>query len=759
MLAGTAILLVAAVSAQGRSIQESPPATTTLNGEMELAHLVDLCARRLNLDLEYEAGLLRDRLTIRFGADLRDDELWSLTNELLAARGFATVRRPGSRVLSIVKTAEAPAAARLESHEKPESGAGFLSVVLRAEHRDAKELVESIKPLLSRPSGTAQVLGTGRYMLVSDFRSHLDQIQRIKELVDVPTQDVVVERFDVESVKATELAATATAAAAARMDAGGRKLAGKLVAMPDGRGLLITAAPDEVGTWRTLLASLDRRASVETRTYTPRGFAPAEVADLVTNAARDASPRGAGDRWRLVVDDLTGSLLVTATPSEHAEISALLERLDAVPGGSQRQTRLFTIRNRPVGDLVTILADLIDAGVAGEDEESGDPTQGSGAANGEASGSASSSSLPAAARAQSTGRPVLPPGAVDVDSPRTSTPSTRGARSNGPASGPRRAVSSGRDSDGEPYVTMTVDAGTNTIAVVAVPRMIRRIEELIETLDVRQPQVLLEVMVLSLSDDRAVDLGVELTKFEIGGSTLFSLSSLFGLGLKQAGPAAPPVPTAGSGFSGSVLRPADFGVLVRALESLNRGRALNAPKLLVNNGESATLTSVLQQPILSTNASTTVATTSFGGTQDAGTTVTVRPQIAEGDHLILQYSVSVSNFVGDSADPALPPPRQQNALESVVTIPDGYTVAVGGLEINQDAQGTTQVPFIGDIPIVGEAFKNRSNNRSKVRFYVFLRAVVMRRSGFEDLRFLSDEAVAESGLDDGMPTVEPRLIR
>jgi len=65
---------------------------------------------------------------------------------------------------------------------------------------------------------------------------------------------------------------------------------------------------------------------------------------------------------------------------------------------------------------------------------------------------------------------------------------------------------------------------------------------------------------------------------------------------------------------------------------------------------------------------------------DAGTTITVKPQVAEGDHLVLDYAVSVSTFVGEPADPALPPPRQENQLQSIVTVPDGYTVVVGGLE-------------------------------------------------------------------------------
>ena len=64
-----------------------------------------------------------------------------------------------------------------------------------------------------------------------------------------------------------------------------------------------------------------------------------------------------------------------------------------------------------------------------------------------------------------------------------------------------------------------------------------------------------------------------------------------------------------------VLSPGDFSVVLKALQTLNKGRTLSLPKVLVNNNQQATLDSVLQQPFVSVNASNTVATTSFGGSK------------------------------------------------------------------------------------------------------------------------------------------------
>jgi general secretion pathway protein D len=235
-----------------------------------------------------------------------------------------------------------------------------------------------------------------------------------------------------------------------------------------------------------------------------------------------------------------------------------------------------------------------------------------------------------------------------------------------------------------------------------------------------------------------------------------NLSSLFGLGAVD--PLALAIPSV-TGFTGVVLDPGNFSVLVNALQVLNQGRALNIPKVLVNSNQRANLASVLQTPFLSTNVNTVISTTTFGGTQDAGTTIAVRPQIAEGDHLVLDYSIVLSTFVGPQSAPSLPPPRQQNNLQSIATIPDGYTVALGGLETTSNTTGTGRVPILGALPLVGWLFGSESTLTSHLRFYVFIRASILRSAEFQHLRFLSDIDVQRAELDPRWPEVEPALIR
>jgi type II secretory pathway component GspD/PulD (secretin) len=111
------------------------------------------------------------------------------------------------------------------------------------------------------------------------------------------------------------------------------------------------------------------------------------------------------------------------------------------------------------------------------------------------------------------------------------------------------------------------------------------------------------------------------------------------------------------------------------------------------------------------------------------------------------------------SDQARSSERRKDKLQSTVSVPDGYTVVVGGLEVKGESKGSTQVPLLGDIPLLGALFSNQSRTESKARFFVSPRTSVMRSTTFDDLRFASAQDLAAASVDDGCPKLEPRLIR
>jgi len=171
---------------------------------------------------------------------------------------------------------------------------------------------------------------------------------------------------------------------------------------------------------------------------------------------------------------------------------------------------------------------------------------------------------------------------------------------------------------------------------------------------------------------------------------------------------------------------------------------------------------VAREPFTSINASDTVATTSFGGTEDAGTTVTLTPHIAEGDHVVLEYSIELSAFTGDAVATegggVVPPSSQQNSFEGTVTVPDGHVVVIGGLDNVADTNSRSQLPFLGDLPFIGGLFGATSKTETHSRFYAFMRVTILRDSSFEDLKLLSRGDLARAGVGDGHPGLDPIWI-
>lgn len=695
-------------------------------GQLDLTRLVDLAAAQLKLNLDYDAAALKaaGAVTLRLEAPLSDQELWALVNRLLASRGFTTVRASGVSGYSVVRTADAAAVAPLVNEAPaPALGVspGFQTIVVRARHRPAKDLAESLAKVVSKAGGSAVPMGDGELLVISDLSSRIDHALGVLALIDVPQPGTTIEEIPVRHLSAQALAALVAQVSAKRELVSGDKFPGEVLPSPNGNAVLLVADSSRADAWRELLSRLDHRERIESATYLPRAFSAGEVARLIEQTVREQPGVPADDRWRLVTNELTGTLIITATPSQHEQIRSLLERLESTPSASQRPVRTFVIKNRPVLEIQEVLERMSGTGlISGGDTVSISPaTPGSGPAPWP----------PADPRSQ-------PPSAL----PR-------------PASPVPKPVPAGTAAP----LVLTVDEGTNTLIAMAEPRILAQVESLLLTLDVRQPQVMLEVLIVSLNDAQTLELGVELDKLITAGDTLIRLSSLFGLSAR--GPGLVPAYGTGAGFTGTVLDPGEFSAVIRALQTINKGRSLSMPRLLVANNQQATLDSTLDQPYASTNASNTVTTTSYGGSQQAGTQVTLRPQITESDHLNLDYSISLSAFTGAAASANLPPPKQQNKVASTASIPDGYTVVVGGIELSTNGQGTSQIPGIGDIPILGEAFKNRTKTQSRTRFYVFIRAGILRARGYEDLKYLSDVAANEAAISDGFPVVEPQVIR
>lgn len=327
--------------------------------ETELAELVDTTSKLLAIAIEYTPDDVQGKVMLRLPLPSSPAELLDTMHRALAARGLTTIQAPGSDALSVVKLAEAPALARLEGEGSPRAGLQKILIQLGNQRVDAA--AEAIKLVLSK-SGSVSPFKDARRIAVADFAPHVDQARRIAAEIERPLDERVVVEIPLVRTSPTSLTALVERVANAERAAFGDRGRGVLLAHPEGRSVILGSPVLELDRWRGLGEQFDRAEPAVTRNYSPRRFALTDLARLVEDTVHSAIPTEANEPWRQVVDGLSGTLIVTATPAWHVEIEQLLDRLERFAPTVQRPPRSFPVRHRSALELRDLLQGLLDAG-------------------------------------------------------------------------------------------------------------------------------------------------------------------------------------------------------------------------------------------------------------------------------------------------------------------------------------------------------------------------------------------------------------
>jgi general secretion pathway protein D len=142
------------------------------------------------------------------------------------------------------------------------------------------------------------------------------------------------------------------------------------------------------------------------------------------------------------------------------------------------------------------------------------------------------------------------------------------------------------------------------------------------------------------------------------------------------------------------------------------------PSILTNDNEQAIIKALDEEPTFSLNQGQNTDSTTFSGYEEAGITLTISPSISAGNYLKLQVKIEVSNF-DESADSS-PPPKSTRLVETAVTIPDGHTMVIGGVIIDDKTEVEQKIPLLGDLPLVGWLFRSTNQSNRKVNLYTFI---------------------------------------
>ncbi len=414
----------------------------------------------------------------------------------------------------------------------------------------------------------------------------------------------------------------------------------------------------------------------------------------------------------IVVDEVGQSIVFYGTPEQHEQFAALVNEYD--PGDEQVVIRNYELDWAEAEAVATLLNELIEGASAAA---SGDLLPGSGQ-----TGRQATARQPRLPDQQST-----PEGAFgDIQSP-------------------------------DAFVTF--DESTNQVMVRAPLNMQAEFRRIIDTIDKRRPQVFIEAKILAVTWTDDMRLAFESQIINSGGSEgLFQTN--FGL-TESSGDATVPniVDDSLLGFTSAVIRSNYVPIVINAFQRNVNGRILASPQLLVDNNTESTIASVESQPFQTTSQDGTSTQTGFGGFEDAGPQLTVKPRINPGGFVTLEYDLTLSNFVGSGSD-GIPPPRQERTVTSEsVTIPSDSTIIVGGITIENDGKTQVRVPLLGSIPILGYLFADTNWNDSKTTLYVFITPKVLYEPTISDYELLTEGPRQVAELDADVPELETFMLR
>ena len=300
---------------------------------------------------------------------------------------------------------------------------------------------------------------------------------------------------------------------------------------------------------------------------------------------------------------------------------------------------------------------------------------------------------------------------------------------------------------------------TNALIISAQPDILKSLESVISQLDIRRAQVLVEALIVEISDKLARDLGVQFLFLGDGESSPIAtqrfgtpnpdLISTIGAETSEDSTISSTMQTRAAnsllaldGLAVGVARykasGTSFATILNLIAQDADSNVLSTPSIMTMDNEEASI--VVGQEIPITTGETLSGSNSnpFRSVtrQEIGVKLTVRPQINEGNAVKMYINQEVSSIFGPLGEMSTDLITNKRNIKTTVLVEDGETIVLGGLIDDDVQESVKKVPFLGDIPLLGRLFKTTSISRTKRNLMVFLRPTIVRNS--EDVRAISN---------------------
>ncbi|MBT5861714.1 MAG: type II secretion system secretin GspD [Gammaproteobacteria bacterium] len=290
-------------------------------------------------------------------------------------------------------------------------------------------------------------------------------------------------------------------------------------------------------------------------------------------------------------------------------------------------------------------------------------------------------------------------------------------------------------------ISVWADTQTNAIVVNAPPKMMRSLMQIVDKLDIRRAQVLVEAIIVEVIADQKNEFGVSWGIEASGSNAPIAVTNFpdFLSGVVQLGTAAGsdlnPSGLIGEGITLGVGRISDSGVsfaaILRALEGEADTNIISTPSIVTTDNEVATLNVGQEVPFVTGSFTNTGGT---GGSvnpfqtinrQQIGVKLSITPQINESNSLVLDISQEISS-IAQSAGGAVDLITNQRIIETTVIVDDGEILVLGGLLEDVLRESDQRVPILGSIPLLGNLFRSRKTEKVKTNLMIFIRAEILR---------------------------------
>lgn len=307
---------------------------------------------------------------------------------------------------------------------------------------------------------------------------------------------------------------------------------------------------------------------------------------------------------------------------------------------------------------------------------------------------------------------------------------------------------SGDKSKSKILTSIEAHEGTNSLVISADPEVMLALEDVISNLDIKRAQVLVEAIIVEISDTLAKELGVQILFSGEGSNTPIisqrfgnpnpDLTAIVGGEVYNTTSGSSSLPAAAQslltldGFAAGVGKykkdKESFAAILNVLRKDTDSNVLSTPSILTMDNEESSIIVGQEIPIttgesLGTDNSNPFRTVSR---EEVGVKLLVKPQINEGNSIRLDIEQEVSSVYGPLLIGASEIATNKREIKTVVMVEDTEIIVLGGLISDDVQESERKVPLLGDIPLLGRLFKSTTTSRSKKNLVVFLKPTIVR---------------------------------